>query len=320
MIVRMSPTPIQEGFLPEENGHSVYYAQYGNLEGLALLVFHGGPGSKSSPKYIKDYNLKSLRVITFDQRGCGKSLPLGNIDDNTTQKVIDDVERLRELLGIETWVVAGGSWGATLALLYAQKYPKRVQGLLLSSVFLGRTEDEEWAFTKEGGVERMFPDVWEKRIEFLTRFGAVPANAAHKLLDRLLAGDEPLQKEIVVGVINWEANLASTQENIYYISESDVSAGNIASTKVFLHYEMHDYFLEVDQVMRDVEMIRSIRTVIVHGRFDVICPPDGAWSLSKKLDNVKVIFLASSAHRFTAEASTARALVFNTALKEWLGL
>src|SRR3989344_5688255 len=160
----MNPKPFNTGYLPERDGHKVYYAQYGNPKGEVIITLHGGPGSKSKPKYVKPYDLNKYQVITFDQRGCGQSLPSGEIKSNTIQDLVSDIERIRSKLNIKSWYVAGGSWGAALALAYAEKYADVVKGLLLSSVFLARPRDVKWAFTEGNGIERLFPDLWEKRL------------------------------------------------------------------------------------------------------------------------------------------------------------
>ena len=256
------------------------------------------------------------RLILFDQRGCGKSLPLGEINNNTLQDLVADIERLRTQLKIKKWFVTGGSWGATLALAYAQTHPKVVKGLLLDSIFLARPRDTQWAFTKDNGIDRLFPDLWEQHQKFLKKFNASPANAAQILLSKLQT--EPLEtvQEIVAGVYNWEGNLMNAQENLHFTNPEDVTEEGIAQAKIFLHYEANDFFLKQDQILKGMSKISSIPTVIVHGRYDLLCPVEQAWQLQKKLSNVETIILPTSNHRLTAEGEIAKKLAFRYFLEK----
>ncbi len=316
--MKKNPTPFHTGFLPEKDGHQIFYAQYGNPKGETVVVLHGGPGSGSKPKQAKTYDLAKYQVVTFDQRGCGKSLPLGRIEANTLGDLIADLERLRSALKIETWFVAGGSWGSTLALVYAQTHPHQVRGLLLSSIFLARSRDEQWVFSKKGGVERLFPDLWEDRIKFLKKYKTSPIAAAQDLL--LKINHTPLEtvREIVAEVSNWEDNLMNAWEDLKFIDPEDVKEEEIAAVKIFLHYEANKFFLKENQLIRNLSKIASIPTIIVHGRYDVLCPVEATWEIQRKLNNVEVIILPTSNHRLTAEGEIARSLAFNFFLERQL--
>jgi proline iminopeptidase len=307
----MNPKTFDSGYLPEKDGHQIWYSQYGNPQGIPVLVFHGGPGSKSKPKQAKGYDLELYRIITFDQRGCGKSLPAGETKNNTLDDLVADVERLRTHLSIETWFVAGGSWGSTLALAYAQEHQEQVKGLLLSSVFLARDKDIDWSFSKDSGVVRMFPDIWEQRLEFLNKFSTTPEKAATDLLEIIATGSESVIKEIVAGVNNWEGNLMNAFEDINLMDAEDVEESDIASARVFLHYEANKFFLKPNQLLDNLDSIKKIPTVIVHGRYDLLCPLDQMWELKKRLDAVETVILPTSNHRLTAEGGIARKLAFN---------
>lgn len=312
----MQENLIEEGYLPEVDGHEVYFARYGNPNGPAILSIHGGPGSSSKVKQAMQFDLSRYQVILYDQRGCGKSVPQGSIEKNTTQDLVDDIERLRAQLAIDAWFVAGNSWGSTLALVYAQAYPKRVKGLLLSSIFLASPQEEAWAFT-EGGVSRVFPDVWERRLSFLQQYAATPQNAPKALLEKIQSDDTELIKQVAAGVLNWEWNLTSTVQDVSYLSAEDITDTHVAAAKIFLHYEAKDYFLEPNQILQNLQRITRIPTVIVHGRFDVLCPAESAWLLKKGLDTVQLEFLPSSAHSLTAEGQIAKKLLFAGVLERW---
>lgn len=312
----MSIIPFKSGYLDEQEGHKIYYAQYGNAQGEPIVVLHGGPGSKSKPKHAARYNLKKYHIVTFDQRGCGKSTPAGETQKNTLQGLLIDIERLRQVLRIDRWYVAGGSWGSTLALAYAQMYPQHVKGLLLSSMFLGRPRDVAWAFSEDNGVSRFFPDLWEKRLEFLRNFNTHPKDAAKVLLERMREGNLETIQEIVAGVNNWEGNLMNAQEDVAEINPEDVKEETIAAIKIFLHYEANKFFLEDDQLIKNIRSIQDIPTIIVHGRYDLLCPPEQAWEVHKRLTHAEIIILPSSNHKLTADGEKALALAFNNFLCE----
>lgn len=311
-----NPKPFNTSFLPEKDGHKVAYFQYGNPKGEAVLLLHGGPGSKHKSKSAKGYDLEKYHVIAFDQRGCGKSLPTGGIESNTLSDLIADIERLRKELKINNWFVAGGSWGATLALAYAQAHPKQVKGLLLSSIFLASSRDEKWAFSEADGVDRMFTDLWEDRLVFLEKFETNPANAAKDLLERINSGSKKVVNEVVAGVSNWEGNLMNAQEDLTFVEPEDVEESDIAAVKVFLHYEANDFFLIDDQLVKNMNKIKSIPAVIVHGRYDLLCPVEASWKVQKGFDDVEVVILPTSNHKLTADGAVAKELAYNLFLEK----
>jgi proline iminopeptidase len=280
------------------------------------VILHGGPGSQSKPKQVKGFDLEKYHVITFDQRGCGKSEPAGQTAHNTLSDLISDMERLREHLEIETWFVAGGSWGSTLALAYAQMHPGRVKGLLLSSIFLAREQDLEWAFTSDKGIVNLFPDVWDERLKFLANFSAKPQTAAKQLLDQLENASPDVAKQIAAGVQNWEGNLMNAFEDVHYASADEIEESDVASAKIFLHYEANQFFLEPNQLLNNVSQIQHIPTIIVHGRYDLLCPIEAAWKLQQSFAKAEFLVLPSSNHRLTAEGDIARKLAFKYFLSQ----
>ncbi len=307
----MNPKPFKFGHLDKKDDHEIYYAQYGNPKGEAVIVLHGGPGSKSSPKHVKGFELDKYHVVAFDQRGCGKSLPIGEIKNNTTHDLISDIERLRQELKIDKWFVMGGSWGSTLALTYAQSHPQRVKGLLLCSLFLARERDTDWAFTKDNGIDRSFPDLWETRQKFLSKHKAKPPDAAKVLLAELQSSSEDVVKQIVAGVNNWEGNLMNAFEDLNFMDPEDVEEADITAAKVFLHYEANNFFLEPNQLLKNLDRIASIPAIIVHGRYDLLCPVEQAWEVQKALKKAETIILPTSNHKLTAEGEIAKNIAFN---------
>lgn len=306
----MNPKPFHTGYLAEKDGHKVWYAQYGNTKGLPIITCHGGPGNKSKVKHASLYDLDKYHVIAFDQRGCGNSMPLGETKHNALTDLVSDMERIRLTLKIDKWFVAGSSWGSTVALSYAQSHPKKVLGLLLSSIFLGRRQDVDWSFTKPGGIDKIFSDLWKSRHKFLSKFGADLTNSASILLDKMQKSNAATISEITAGVMNWEGNLMSSQNNLAFIDPSDVNEENISSVKIFLHYDSHDSFMEENQILQNIKIIKDIPTIIVHGRYDLLCTFDQAWELHQNLPNSELVTLPSSNHKLTADGDIARIMAF----------
>lgn len=309
-MISHNPKPLSEGYLPEQDGHQVWFAEYGNPDGVPIIVCHGGPGSKSNPKHVHRYNFDKYHIVIFDQRGCGKSLPLGEIKFNTTTNLVSDMERLRIHLNIDKWYVAGASWGSTLSLSYAETHPSQVLGLLLSSIFLARRSDLDWSFTKEGGIDKIFSDLWQERNIFLSKHRANYKNAAKILLEKLESSSPQIISEIVAGVMNWEDNLMSSQIDLTFIEPKDVTDEDIASARIFLHYDSNDSFLEENQILKNIKKIEHLPTIIVHGRYDLLCTFDQAWELHKSLKHSELVILPSSNHRLTADGEIAKNLAF----------
>lgn len=307
------PKPFNEGFLPEQDGYRVKYFEYGNPNGPIIISLHGGPGSKSAPRHAAIFNLQKYRVVTFDQRGCGLSEPVGEISNNTTQDLLADIERLRAQLEIKTWFVFGGSWGATLALLYAEAHPEQVSGLLLASVYLGDDFSNTWAFSHEGGAAQLFPEVWRDRDEQLAKLG-ITNNVAEKLYQKITTGAEDEIKAVAAIVTNWELNLMTAEKDVSYVQAEDLKLEETGYAKIFLHYEVNEFFLEKNQIMEDIKVIRDIPTVIVHGRHDILCPLKLAFSVHQKLNQSELIALPQSNHKLTADGQVARRYAFDAFL------
>ena len=192
----------------------------------------------------------------------------------------------------------------------------RVSGLLLSSIFLATPEDETWSFSAAGGVERLFPDVWAQRLAFLESFQVSPAQAPSMLLSKLETGTQEEKKAIAAGVMNWEGNLMNAQADISYLEPDELDDSDVASTQIFLHFEAHQFFLEPNQLLKNTAAIAQVPTIIVHGRYDALCPVDSAWELHQQVPHSQLLILPSSNHRLTAEGEIARKLAFRQFLFE----
>lgn len=310
------PQPYNEGHLPEQDGHKVYFAEYGNPDGEVIVHLHGGPGSQSKPKHAERFDLEKYRVVLFDQRGVGKSEPFGELANNTTADLVADTERLREQLGVEKWFVAGGSWGSTLALVYAETHPERVRGLLLSAIFLADKAAWEWMSTSPDGAGQLYTDLWTERERVFAKYGATPATAAKIFYDRLVAADPEAAKEITADYLNWEKNLL-VAGNVSLMNPEDVTEQDITYVKIFLHYERQDCFMDEGQILKNIQAIKHIPAVLVHGRYDAVCPFDGAWRLHQALPQSRLVAVPQSNHGFTPDGQLALKLAYESFLKDF---
>ncbi len=309
--------PFHEDFLPDLDGHNVYYAQYGNPDGVPIISFHGGPGSQSKAKYAQTFDLETYRVVLFDQRGCGKSTPQGEIKHNTTQDLLTDTERIRAELGIDNWFVTGGSWGSTLALMYGIEYTKSTRGLLLSSIFLADAASDAWAFGDQDGVARLFPDGWAEMQHRLAELGiSGHISTPQALLQKLQSEDQSIRMQAAAIVGNWEVNLLSRNIPLQYRRPEELSESDVASITIFLHYQANQYFLPDGYIIKNLSQIVNLPTVIVHGRYDILCPLQAAWNVHKELPRSEFVALPESHHSLSGDGSIARQYIFQAFLEK----
>ena len=256
------------------DGHRIYVEQCGNPHGLPVLVLHGGPGGGCSPAMRRYFDPKIYRIILFDQRGCGRSRPHACVENNTTWHLVADIEAIRATLNIENWVVFGGSWGATLALIYAETHPRHVRNLVLRGIFMMTQAELGWFYG--GGAGRFWPDLWAKFTEI------IPENDRDDLIAAyhkgLFSGDSAQEIRYGRAWSAWENALASIT------SDGRPGPGPAQYARAFArienHYFTHAGFLETDgQILRDIANIAHIDGTIVQGRFDMICPPVSAQTL-----------------------------------------
>jgi proline iminopeptidase len=267
-----------DGMLEVSPLHTIYYEQSGNPRGKPVVFLHGGPGGGTSPTQRRFFDPERYRVILFDQRGCGLSTPHACLEENTTWDLVDDIERLRRHLEIDAWQVFGGSWGSTLALAYAQKFPHRVRELVLRGIFLLRREELRWFY--QDGASAIFPEVWEAYKAVIPKAEQGDFLTAYY---RRLTDDNPeIRQEAARAWSTWEGStsfLYTSPENIKSVAED---AFSLAFARIECHYFVNGGFFEREnQLLEDVDKIRDIPTVIVQGRYDVVCPMQTAWALHK---------------------------------------
>lgn len=273
------------------DGHMLYVEQCGNPNGIPVVVLHGGPGGGCSPSMRRYFDPSAYRIILFDQRGCGRSRPHASIEDNTTWHLIADIEKIRETLGIDRWVVFGGSWGATLSLLYAQKHPERAAYLVLRGVFLLTQAELNWFYG--GGAGRFWPDLWARFCNL------IPEDERHDMIaaygKRLFSGNRSQEIRHAQAWANWENALASIGSH-GRVGNSPADYA-LAFARIENHYFRNAGFLECDgQILRDLPLIKDIPASIVQGRYDMICPPEAAWKLARDWPKAELCFAPVAGH------------------------
>lgn len=296
--------PYDCGMLEVETPHRLYFEQCGDPNGLSIVFLHGGPGSGCAPGHRRFFNPNYYRIVLFDQRGAGRSQPTGYLDSNNTQALVQDLERLRAHLGIDRWLLYGGSWGATLALLYAQQYPQRIIGLVLRGVFLARSRDIVWVYGPDG-VGRLFPREYESFITHLSPSDRADPIAAYY---HLFTHAEPALRESAARQwYAWESRVVR-QFRLESEGESPDIEEMLRRATMISHYAYHDFFLGRDGVPLCFERLREKPCVIVHGERDLVCPLEAAWTLHRAWPESELHIVAEGGH-VASELVMARALV-----------
>lgn len=270
--------PYRTGYLKVSDVHEIYFEESGNPKGKPALFVHGGPGAGCDERARCFFDPDAYRIILFDQRGCGRSRPHASLEDNTTWHLVSDIERLREHLGIDRWLVFGGSWGSTLSLAYAQKHPQRVTELVLRGIFMLTPFELRWFYQE--GASALFPDHWENYI------APIPESERGDLIKafyaRLTSSDRKTRVEAARAWSVWEAATSYLHINEDQVNKWGNEEFAIAVARIECHYFVNGGFFErPDQLLRDVDKIRHIPAVIVQGRYDVVCPMQTAWALHK---------------------------------------
>ena len=280
------PKPYNEGYLPEENGHKVYFAEYGNKGGKPVLVFHGGPGGSCKARHLKGINLKKYRVITLDQRGCGLSLPSGKIENNTTHDLLKDYDRLVSCLNIqEKIILRGGSWGSTIALLWAEKNPQKVEKMLLSQIFLANDDFHHWEFD---GVKYIYPEF----VEYMIKKSKGNIIGYY---NKLIQSPNKKKQLEAINEFGWYERICGSMSP-EFASFSDVCDKELASNRIYIHYAANNFFLGENDILKNINKIKDIEAIIVHNRLDLICPFKGAYDLHKKLNNSELNVIDEFGH------------------------
>jgi proline iminopeptidase len=284
--------------------HELYVEECGNVMGLPVLFVHGGPGAGCEEFHRRFFDPNLYRIILFDQRGAGRSTPHANLDNNTTPHLVADMEKIREHLGIERWVLFGGSWGSTLSLVYAETHPERVLGLILRGIFLCRPWEIHWFYQE--GANRIFPDLWQ---EFIA---PIPEPEHHDLLSahhrRLTGTDEVARMASAKAWSLWEGRTATLLPNKHVVDFFGLPHTALALARIEAHYFAHNSFLEPNQILRNASRLSGIPGTVVHGRYDMVCPIQNAWELARAWPDASFEIIPGAGHS-AAETGIVNALV-----------
>lgn len=297
--------PFCSGMLDVSGGHKIYFEESGNPKGKPVVFVHGGPGGGTDPSYRRFFNPDLYRIILFDQRGCGKSTPHASLDNNTTWDLVDDMEAIRSHFGIEFWIVFGGSWGSTLAIAYAETHPDRVSGLILRGIFLGRKQELDWLY--QSGASTVFPEYWADYLQ------PIPADERHDMVTayykRLTSDDAAVRVAAAKAWSIWEGSTSKLHVDEGLRARFAADHFAVAIARIECHYFLNNCFLKSDsQLLDDVSRIRHIPTVIVQGRYDMVCPITTAHDLHCAWPEAEYVVVPDAGHSMS-EPGIRRALV-----------
>jgi proline iminopeptidase len=284
--------PYRTGRLQVSARHNLHFEEVGRPEGKPAVFLHGGPGGGVDPFARRFFDPARYRAVLFDQRGCGQSTPKASLDENTTQDLVADIERLRAHLGIERWQVFGGSWGSTLALAYAEAHPERVTELVLRGIFLLRAAEIRWFYQE--GASAIYPDVWE------TFLAPIPQAERGDLVQayhrRLTSPDAAVRLQAARAWSVWEGSTSGLLPDPERIQKSGEDEFAEAFARIECHYFVNGGFLREDQLLEEVGKIRHIPGVIVQGRYDVVCPATSAWDLHRAWPEAEMVIVPDAGH------------------------
>jgi proline iminopeptidase len=287
--------PYETGMLDVGDGHRIRYERVGTPGARPAVFLHGGPGGGISPEHRRLFDPARYDLMLFDQRGCGQSLPHAELEANTTWHLVADIERLRELAGVDRWLVFGGSWGSTLALAYAQKHPERVSELVLRGIYTVTRAELRWYY--QFGVSEMFPDKWEKFQAPIPEAERGDMIAAYR---KRLTGDDPVAR--IEAARAWSVWEGETITLLPSRALADTHADDhfaLAFARLENHYFVHDAWLEEGQLLRDAHRLHGIPGVIVHGRYDMPCPARHAWALHRAWPGAEFHLVEGAGHAYS---------------------
>ena len=299
--------PHTTGMLQVSDVHTIAWEQSGSADGIPVVVIHGGPGGGGQPSYRQYFDPAAFNIIQFDQRGCGKSTPYAELEGNNTQASVSDLEALRAHLGLEKWHVFGGSWGSTLSLIYAQHHPERVMSLVLRGIFMCRKSELHWFY--QDGASHLFPDAFEPYRNH------IPTEEQNDLISayykRLTSDDVEVRRAAAKEWTRWEMATSRLFPDPEYLEKADDLDFAVAFARIECHYFINGIFVEEGFILKRAKTIEHIPTVIVQGRYDVVCPPRSAWELHKAMPQSRLVMVPDAGHSM-GEVSIARELVSGT--------
>lgn len=287
-----------------DSPHRLYVEECGNPDGIPVVFVHGGPGGGCEAWHRQFFNPDLYRIVLFDQRGCGRSTPHAELSANTTPALLADMETIRTHLAIDRWLVFGGSWGSTLGLLYAEQHPNRVLGLIVRGIFLCREQDISWFY--QSGTSRLFPDYWQDFVAPIAvdkRYDMV--SAYHELLT---GGDELKRLAAAKAWSVWEGRCSTLHTKAELVEHFAASRVALSMARIECHYFINNAFIQPDQIIRQASRLAGVPGVIVHGRYDVVCPVDQAYVLHQAWPDAKLHIVPGAGHS-AGEPAIADALI-----------
>lgn len=291
-IEPFNTTLLPREILQDGQQHQVYVEQCGNPEGIPVIFLHGGPGSGCGPHHRRYFNPDLYHIILFDQRGCGRSLPAGLLENNDTSHLVSDMEAIRKYLGIAKWVLFGGSWGATLALCYAREHKESVIAMILRGVFLGRQQDIDWVYA-EGGASKIFSEAWHSFTQH------VPAENRSRPLGyffrQLQDSSSAIQTHAANTLQSWEATIVKMRET-HYVAEPDQTSAPLAHALIQLHFALNQCFIADTPLLDTIARSPVLPTYLIHGRYDMVCPVQQSWLLKQKLPHAHLNIVPLAGH------------------------
>jgi len=305
--------PYNEFNIKVSDLHTIHVEESGNKSGKPIIFLHGGPGGGTEPIYRQYFDPKKWRIIIFDQRGCGKSIPRAELKENTTWDLVADIEKIRIQLNIDKWVVFGGSWGSTLAMSYAITNPNHCTGIILRGIFMVRKKEINWFYQE--GASYIYPDAWEKYLK------PIPENEHHDLVTayykRLTSNDEATRLEAAKAWSIWESSTSKLIPNEDSLHQFDDPRVAEAFARIECHYFKNGGFFETDEwILENVDVISNIPTVIVQGRYDVVCPIKSAWELYKKLPRSDFHIVQDAGHSMTEKGISSKLVEYTDKFSE----
>jgi proline iminopeptidase len=306
--------PHAGGFLDLTAGHTMYWESSGNRRGLPVVFLHGGPGAGASPVHRQFFDPAIYRIVVYDQRGAGRSTPLGGLEANTTQDLVEDLERLRHHLGLDRWIVFGGSWGSTLALAYAQAHPERCIALVLRGIFLGRAAEIDWFLY---GIRQVFPEAWRQFAHY------VPEGERGDLLsayERRLADPDPAVH--LPAARRWsayEGSCSTLLPNPALVADYASDRVALGLARIEAHYFRHKAFLPDNHLVANIGRLKGIPATIVQGRYDAVCPPASADELHRAWPEADYFIVPDAGHSAFEPGTRARLVATMDALGKRFG-
>ena len=296
-----------EAYSDSDSEHQIYYEQAGAENGIPVVFLHGGPGSGCKPSHRQFFNPKKYRSVLIDQRGSGKSRPFGEVCENTTQLLAADLERIRIELGIEKWLLFGGSWGAALALYYAINYPNSCSGIVLRGTFLARQYDVDWFF--EHGASRLLPREWNVFLQGVSQFQRANESILDCLYRCTFDEDEATGDKVAALWAQWsEAVVLYSFNTIPSGGEPEPTDSIRAKTRLEMHYAKHQYFMPDNYLLNNASKLPDVPIKIIHGLRDITCTPDAGWALHENLPGSEFQLLRNAGH-LSGETAMSEALV-----------